>query len=261
MDEAQTPSGPRWRLPSLVTIGAVLGIWYGLPGTPVQAAACERVPSAWTVPPQVCDPQFRRLPLPEATAAIDTFLSRASGAQPENAFRSLSPELQAEYPGFVEGWYPILAAMRLADIQPVDGRLNDYTVTYVTYDGEGEDVGPAAGDVRWGTQILGLREVDGQMEVDRYEPFVPDGRAWVHYVRDHRVVMGQSYASASREREVLPQVRPSTPLSLLCQLQDENGAWWSRTGWGWFPHADLALGETQRAGVPICGVSPPVVTS
>ena len=216
-----------------ITLGSVatlLGLWYALPGQPVQAGLCEKVPSAWKLSTRLCASEFRTIDTAEAEAFVDVFLARASGAQPRSAYNMMSEEMRAEDLGFVKGWEPILFADRLEPLRPAEQGHNHFTLTYVTYNGEGADVAPPNGRVNKYAAEIGLTKVGTDIEITAFEP--PnrlDGERTPYY-QEVPGDWAKTYDHPKRVHDdvAAPQVEPQQLLSLLCQVQNQDGTWWSR---------------------------------
>jgi hypothetical protein len=235
-------------------VATVLTLWYALPGQPVQAALCENIPSSWNLSPRLCASEFRTVDPNVAEDLVDTFLTRASGAQPKNAYNMMSETLRAKSKGFIKEWEPILFADRLEPLRPVKQGQNRFTLTYVTYNGEGQDVAPPNGRVNTYTAEIGLTIVGADIEITVFEPPNRLNGERTPYYQEVPGEWAKTYDHPQRlpDDVAAPRVEPQQRLSLLCQVQDRDGTWWSRTGWGWIAHADLTEGEGKRAVVPMC---------
>jgi len=93
-----------------------------------------------------CKEEFQAVPIDEATATVDSFLGRASGARPQEAWDMLSAAVQARFPAadFETDWDKFLWAERTGDIESQENR-NTWLVTFRTYAGKANE--SASGDV------------------------------------------------------------------------------------------------------------------
>jgi hypothetical protein len=235
------------RLPfTIAGVAALLGIWYGLPSTPVQNSVCEHIPATWNIPTNVCS--TRKLTARPATATVDEFLGRAGGSTPSHGFAMLAEGAGSAH-DFDQAWSQVLFAERVGAIRPTSG-VNRYRVTYRTYSGP-DEIMSAHGTVNeyWTIVSLVGTAVDAKLKFigDLHRI---DGTA-VRYAVRQVAVRTKTYNDAALTDPAAPDVAVGQRVSSLCETTTPTGVI-SRTGWGWIRNSDLAPLRVAGARVPQC---------
>ena len=166
------------------TIAAACALWLGPTDAQRRVCATDLVFGS-RVGDVACKEEFRAIQALEATATVDSFLGRASGARPMEAWDMLSPSVQSRFPAgdFKTDWNRLLWAERVGNLEEESGR-NSWLVTFRSYAGKSNE--SSSGDVNTMTMPIELtRQSNGSIQVTNIRlPNRIDAReAWVH--RDH----------------------------------------------------------------------------
>jgi len=236
----------------LATAAAIGLAWLG--PTDLQRTVCSADLVFGTSAANIaCKDEFRAVTINDAAPFIDSFLGRAGGARPREAWDMLTPAVQSHLPwtDFSAEWTPLLWAERTGDIQPQPGH-NRWSVNFRSYAGDGNEA-PSGNVNEMNIPIEITRQTNGELSVsDIRLPDRSDGEKR-RYPAVTPVVRTKTYNLPSASSAVAaPTILPGSLLRVLCQTQRTNDSLWLRTPLGWIAAGEVQQDTSHSLETPAC---------
>lgn len=258
-----------WRVIEGVLGGAILAfftILYTNDG--FHRSVCEWVPERVnrTI---LCPAEFRVLSVDDARPFLERFYGRASGAEPQDAWRMMSPVARGDSSSseFAEEWKDSLWA-EVREVKETES-FNRFEVSVRDYQKAGPMMPSSVpGRVLDATWTLELRRTDTGIKLHEIHEYGRD-EGTNPKTTFRRVVLedaSRTYRAprlSAKGQALSTDFKQGGLLIALCQIerrdlrgvqpvtQDDLG-WWTRTAHGWIPNRVLESGDAPLADVGEC---------
>lgn len=226
-----------------IAAAVVAGLTTAWWGPDLRHAACSNAPLYGSVvsTPPVCALSDLRIPDVEATDFIDSFLGRAGGARPDEAWKMLDRTVQDEIgkDTFLKDWANILWAERLGPIRP-GANHNTYIVHYRIFPGKSNEAPRGQVGEYQVTVNLGLTDENKVMMTGVSLPDYVTGYE-LPYLGISPLKSANTFNRITTTSRVSYRAPAGSLLRALCQTVDQSGALWIRTPLGWIQGKDVRL--------------------